>query len=104
MKKILEERKDIVFFIKLYPLPMHAGSYGKAKAIVCNNFSLDLLDKAFEKKELPEPKCETTVVDDNIKLATKLGINGTPALILPNGTLISGYMEPDELVKLIVKQ
>jgi thiol:disulfide interchange protein DsbC len=104
MKKILGKRKDIVFYIKLYPLPMHKGSYDKAKAIVCENYSPELLDKVFEKQELPKPNCETSVLDDNIKLAQKLGITGTPALILPDGTLISGYMEADALIKKITNQ
>lgn len=103
MKKVIKERKDIAFFIKLYPLPMHKDAYAKAKAIVCEK-SLSLLDDAFEKKPLPTPKCETTVIDDNIKLAQKLGITGTPAIIMPDGRLIPGYLEADALIKQIEKK
>jgi thiol:disulfide interchange protein DsbC len=102
MKKIIEKRKDITFFIKMYPLPMHKGADEKAKAIVCEK-SLNLLDDAFDKKPLPAPKCETTVIDDNIKLAEKLGIRGTPAIILPNGSIIPGYKDADSLISLIDK-
>ena len=102
MKKVIEKRKDIVFFIKMYPLPMHKDSYAKAKAIVCEK-SLSLLDEAFEKKPLPAAKCETSALDENIKLAEKLGIRGTPAIILPNGTLIPGYKDADALIALIEK-
>jgi len=103
MKKVIEKRKDIVFFIKLYPLPMHKNAYDKAKAIVCEK-SLSLLEDAFANKSLPKPKCETTALDDNIKLAGKLGIRGTPALILPNGSVIPGYKDADSLISLIEKQ
>ncbi len=103
MKKVIEERKDIAFYIFLYPLPMHKGAYEKSKAIMCEN-SVALLEDAFENKELPEPKCETTVIDENIKLAEKLGIEGTPAIILPNGTLISGARSARALIKLIDKK
>ncbi len=102
MKKVIEKRKDIVFFIKLYPLPMHKGAYDKAKAIVCEK-SLALLEDAFEKKPLPAPKCETSALDENIKLTEKLGIRGTPAIILPNGTIVPGYKEADALIALIEK-
>ena len=102
MKKVIEKRKDIVFFIKMYPLPMHKGAYDKAKAIVCEK-SLALLEDAFEKKPLPAPKCETSALDENIKLAEKLGIRGTPAIILPNGTIVPGYKEADALIALIEK-
>ncbi len=103
MKKVIKERKDIAFFIKLYPLPMHKEAYEKAKAIVCEK-SLSLLEDAFEKKPLPKPKCETSAIDDNVKLAQKLGISGTPAIIMPDGRVIPGYMDADALIKSIEKK
>jgi thiol:disulfide interchange protein DsbC len=102
MKKVLEKRKDIAFYIVLYPLPMHADSERKSKSIQCEK-SLALLDEAFEKKNIPDPTCKTPVIDDNIKLGKKLGITGTPALILPDGLLVSGYREADVLISLVDK-
>jgi thiol:disulfide interchange protein DsbC len=103
MKKITKERKDISFYIKLYPLPMHKDAYAKAKAIVCEK-SLSLLDDAFERKPLPAANCETSSIDDNISLAQKLGISGTPAIIMPDGRLIPGYLDADALIKAIEKK
>ena len=100
MKKVIEKRKDIAFYIKMFPLKIHPGAYEKAKAIVCEK-SLVLLDDAFEKKELPKPKCETTVVDENLKLAEKLGISGAPTLIMPDGRVMSGYREADAIISLV---
>jgi len=97
MKKVIEERKDIAFYIKMFPLPMHKGAYDKAKAIVCEK-SLALLEDAFEKKELPKPKCDTKVIDENIKLAEKLGITGTPALIFPGGRVVPGAMDAKAII------
>jgi thiol:disulfide interchange protein DsbC len=102
-KKVIEKRKDIVFFVKLFPLKMHPDAYDKAKAIVCEKSSLALLNDAFDKKQLPKPNCETKVIDENINLAEKLGITGTPAIILPNGILVPGYKEADALIELIDK-
>ena len=100
MKKVITERRDIAFYIILYPLPMHKDAYDKAKAILCEK-SLDLLDAAFEKKPLPKPSCDTKAVDENLKLAEKLGITGTPAVIFPDGTLIPGAMEADAIIRQI---
>jgi thiol:disulfide interchange protein DsbC len=100
MKKIIEERKDIVFYIKLFPLRIHPGAYEKSKAIVCEN-SLVLLEEAFDKKPLPKPKCETPVIDENIKLAERLGISSLPVLILPDGRVIQGYRDSKTLIHLI---
>lgn len=82
---------------------MHKEAYDKAKAIICEK-SLDLLDAAFEKKPLPKPSCDTKAVDENIKLAEKLGISGTPAIIFPDGSLIPGAVEADAIIQQIDKK
>jgi thiol:disulfide interchange protein DsbC len=100
MKKITEGRKDIAFYIIMYPLKIHPEAYKKAKAIVCEK-SILLLEDAFNKKPLPEPKCETTSLDEKIKLAEKLGISSTPTLILPDGRVFPGYKDAKTLLDLI---
>jgi thiol:disulfide interchange protein DsbC len=102
MKKVIEKRKDIVFNIKMFPLKMHPNAYEKSKVIVCEK-TLAILEDAFAKKQLPKPSCETTVIDENIKLGEKLGITGTPAIIMPNGSLVPGYKDADSLISLIDK-
>jgi thiol:disulfide interchange protein DsbC len=102
MKKIIEESKDIAFYIKMFPLKMHPGAYEKAKTIVCEK-SLALLEEAFEKGQLPKAKCETSAVDENIKLAEKLGISSTPASILPDGRIVRGYFDAKTFLNMIGK-
>jgi len=103
MKKVVNERKDIAFHIKMFPLKMHPNAYDKARAIVCEK-SLSLLEDSFEKKQLPAPKCKTAAVDDNIKLAEKLGISGAPTLIMPDGRVVAGFRDAGSLKELILKK
>ncbi|TAN43646.1 MAG: DsbC family protein [Nitrospirae bacterium] len=103
MKKVVEERKDIAFQIKMFPLPTHKGAYEKSKAIVCGK-SLALLEEAFEKKPIAKAACKTTDVDKNIALAKKLGFNGTPVMVLPNGRAISGFREAAAIKELVDKK
>lgn len=100
IKEIAAKRKDIAFYIKLYPLDMHPQAYEKAKAILCEN-SFEMLDAAFEGKEVPKAKCDTKEVDRNIETAKKLGIRGTPGIVLPDGRLVPGYVEAGVLLELI---
>jgi thiol:disulfide interchange protein DsbC len=100
MKKVTDERKDIVFYIKLFPLKNHPEAYQKSKSIVCEK-SLALLEEAFEKKPIPKPKCETSAVDEIIKLTEKLGITSVPSLVLPDGRIIPGYKDAKTLINLI---
>jgi len=56
---------------------------------------------AFAGKEVPAAACKSDAVDETIRLAGRLKIEGTPTMILPDGRLISGYMEADALLALI---
>ncbi len=76
---------------------MHPMAYGKAKAIVCEK-SLALLEDAHSGKPLPEPKCDTTAVDESMKLAEKLGLSSVPVLIYPDGRIMPGYKDAKTLL------
>ena len=100
MKKVVEKRKDIVSYIRLLPLKMHPDAQWKAKSIMCNK-SLQMLDDNFAKKPIPRTECQTKEVDNTIKMAEKLGITGTPTIILSSGKMHSGTMSADQLIELI---
>ncbi len=101
LKKVVKADPDIVFFIKLYPLrKIHPDSYRIAQAIVCED-SIDLLEASFAGKKIPDPECESSVVDNTIALARKLGISSTPTMVLPDGRLAPGFMPAKDILRLI---
>jgi thiol:disulfide interchange protein DsbC len=100
MKKVVEKRKDIVFFVKMLPLPMHPDAGWKAKSIICKK-SVKLLEDNFAKKKIEKVECDTKAVEANTQLASELGINGTPAMVLQDGRVMPGYKEADALIKII---
>ncbi|MFH1014601.1 MAG: DsbC family protein [Nitrospirota bacterium] len=101
IKKVVEKRKDIAFYIKLFPLTkLHPDAYWKSKSIICEK-SLKLLEDNFEKKTIPKPSCKTDVIDKNIKLAASLGISGTPTSVLPDGSVLTGSLQADKLIEFI---
>jgi len=103
MKKVVAKRKDIVFYMKMFPLVnIHPKAYAKAKAIICeqsNEKSLKLLEDAYAKKPLPEASCKTDMVDRNLALGARIGISGTPALIFEDGRLVSGAISAEEIIR-----
>lgn len=54
LKKLAKIAPDVAIDIMLFPLQMHPDAYGKSRAIL-ESRSLDVLDKAFEGKEVPSP-------------------------------------------------
>lgn len=103
IKGIISNRKDIAFYIKLFPLQMHPEAYAKSKTVVCKK-STKLLDDAMAGKTLPKPDCKSEEVDNNLKLGEELGIRGTPAIIFPDGRLLPGYLPADALIELMEKK
>lgn len=103
IKKVIAEKKDVAFYMKLFPFKVNTEAYEKSKAIVCEK-SLELLENAYDKKPILKAKCETTAVDENIKLAEKLGITATPTMIMPDGRVISGKRDAKTLKELIDKK
>jgi thiol:disulfide interchange protein DsbC len=105
MKKVLKERDDVVFFIKMLPVrELHPKAYEKSKAIVCaesNEERIGLLEAAYEKKPIPEPSCETSAIDENIALARSIGVTGTPAVIFEDGKMVPGAMRAEDIVRTI---
>ena len=89
LKKVIAERKDIVFYLKLMPLKFHPDAHWKAESILCAK-SIERLEENFEKKPIPKPDCKTKVVDETIKVGQELGITGTPTLIMPDGLVVVG--------------
>lgn len=100
MKKVTAKRTDIAFYLKFFPLKGHVDAYWKSKSIVCSK-SLKLLEDNFEKRPIPRNDCATAEIDNNIKFGEKNGVTGTPTLILPDGSVYSGFTDADKLIKMI---
>jgi len=100
MEKVVKERKDIAFYIILFPLRSHKDAYWKSKSIVCNQ-SLKMLEDAFARKEIPRTDCDTKEIDANIKLAESFGITGTPTMVFMDGRVHTGTLPASQLITLI---
>ncbi|MGE5189431.1 MAG: DsbC family protein [Gemmatimonadota bacterium] len=100
IKKIVSERHDIVFLVKLYSRVNNATTTRKALSVICSG-SEKLLDDAYAGKALPDPTCETPVVAETFRLAGTLGIRGTPTMILPDGRVVRGYRDANAILTLL---
>ncbi len=100
MEKVLQERKDIAFYIFLYPLGFHEDAYWKSKSILCNK-SLKMLEDAYAGKEIFHSECDPKEIDANIRIAEALGIPGPPTLVLPDGRMRKGSLPADQIIDFI---
>jgi thiol:disulfide interchange protein DsbC len=102
LKKLEQIAPDLAIHIMLFPLQMHPGAYDKARTIL-ESKSRDVLDQAFEGKDVPKPSQESSraMIDATIKFAGSHGISGTPTLVLPDGRIEVGGRDAEEVRKML---
>lgn len=101
LRKAVAQDPDVAFFVMPYPRnPNDKATWRTCLAVVCSK-SGKALDDAYAGKALPEADCKTDAVDETIRLAGRLRIEGTPSMILPDGRLISGSMSAEALLSLL---
>ena len=102
IKQVVARDPEVAFFVRVYSRNNNPQSVQKALSIVCGKKdAAKLLDDAFAGKKLPPATCKTNAVEETAKIAGKLGIRGTPAMVLSDGRLISGYMQADAILGLL---
>lgn len=102
MKTVVAKDPDVAFYIKLYSRSNSPAVDEKAKSVICSR-SLAMLEDAYAGKPLPPPVCNTGATYETFKLAEKLNIRGTPALVMPDGRIVGGYRTADALLKLLAE-
>lgn len=102
LKRLAALEPDLAIYVKMFPLSIHPAAYDRARAILAAGTS-DALDRAFGGLPLPpvQPGEGRSAVDETVKLAASLGITATPALVLPDGRLITGFRDADAIMKLL---
>jgi thiol:disulfide interchange protein DsbC len=100
LKKLVAVNRDVAVYLKLFPLKSHPNAYAKAQVIL-ENGSLSMLEESYAGRKLPAPGPRNTgaVLDETIKLAASLGIDATPTIIFPDGSLAEGYMDAAQIRK-----
>ena len=84
----------------LYPRNGPASkSWNTAEEVWCsadqnNALTMAKLDRKFETSS-----CDASIVSSHFVMGQEVGLSGTPAIVLDDGTLIGGYVPPDQLTQ-----
>jgi thiol:disulfide interchange protein DsbC len=79
---------------------LNSQSYVKAQSVWCSSDRNTALTDAKLGKTLPEKKCANPIAK-NVELADRIGLSGTPTLVLDNGEIISGYVAAEKLKEIL---
>ncbi|NUF28496.1 bifunctional protein-disulfide isomerase/oxidoreductase DsbC [Gilliamella sp. ESL0254] len=61
-------------------------------------------ENAYKGNTIPKANSMVPYVTQQFNIGRKIGINGTPAIILPDGELVSGYVPADKLIETLDKK
>ncbi len=102
LKKLAKIAPDVAIHIMLFPLPMHPAAYDKSRTIF-ETKSLELMDKAFDGKEIPKPSKESSkkAIDEIIKFSNANGISGTPTMVMPDGKIEVGMRDAETMKRML---
>lgn len=73
-------------------------SYDKLVSVWCSDDRLEAMNRAKAGKSNPSKTCENNVAE-SYALGGRLGVTGTPAIVLQDGSLVPGYVAADRLAK-----
>ena len=68
-----------------------------AEQVWCSSDRQNALTLAKLGKEFPTSDCDASMVQKHYVIGRDVGLSGTPAIVLDDGTLLGGYIAPDQL-------
>ena len=77
-----------------------SSSYDKWVSVWCSGNKQIAMSKAKNGSRIPKKKCDNPV-EMQFALGRAVGVRGTPSLILENGQLVPGYVQPLELLEIL---
>ena len=101
-EKDLQKIDNITVYLFLYPI-LSADSMEKARNIWCSKDKPKTWQDWMTKGQTPSSlSCESSAMLRNLEYGKKHKINGTPTILLADGSRVPGAIEAKELEKLLL--
>ncbi len=82
---------------------LRSQTYNEMVSIWCSDDQVGAMDKAKRRQKVPSNSCENTV-KEQYELGVLFGVNGTPAMVLDDGSMQPGYLPAPRLISLLVEK
>jgi len=100
LDEYMDEGIEIRYF--LYPRNgPRTESWAKAENVWCADDRNEALTLAKLDKSFPMHDCDSSVITSHYAIGQDVGLRGTPAIVIEDGTLFSGYMPAKQLSEAI---
>lgn len=82
----------------LYPRNGPASrAWNTSEEVWCSDDRANALTMAKQDRKFETSSCDASIVKRHYQLGQEVGLSGTPAIVLDDGTLLGGYLPPDQL-------
>ncbi|MBX2808695.1 MAG: DsbC family protein [Cellvibrionaceae bacterium] len=78
---------------------IQSNSAKKLATVWCSDQSEDLMTRFKQGEDLPLATCDVNPIGEHYMLGQRLGVRGTPAIILSTGKIIPGAVSPEYLAE-----
>ena len=78
---------------------LKSSTYSRMVSVWCAKDRNAALTEAKSGKAVAETQCADNPVEKEYEIGVQIGLRGTPGILLPDGRLLPGYLEPDALAK-----
>jgi len=103
MHKQMKQYNELGIVMRYLAYPrsgVNTPSYYKAVSVWCADDKKAAMTQSKSGVTLPKVECENPV-KMHMDAAKTVGVTGTPTLVLENGRVIPGYVEPKRLIKML---
>ncbi|MFQ3189429.1 MAG: thiol:disulfide interchange protein DsbC [Paraglaciecola sp.] len=95
----MAEYNDLGITVRYLAFPrggLNSSSYSDMVSVWCADNKQEAMDNAKAGGTVASKNCETKVAEQ-YAFGQKIGVNGTPNIIMPDGSVIPGYQPPKQL-------
>ncbi|MGM0593270.1 MAG: thioredoxin fold domain-containing protein [Pseudomonadota bacterium] len=103
----MDEMNELGITVRYLAYPragVGSPSYDKAVKVWCAEDRNKAMDLAKAQQAVKGQSCADNPVRAQMRLGEKVGVTGTPAIVLSDGKLMPGYAPPEKLAALLEKQ
>jgi thiol:disulfide interchange protein DsbC len=100
----MKQMNDLGITVRYLAFPragVGSPSYYKAESVWCAADRNQAMDDAKLRGKVVQKRCDDSPVKAQYELGQKIGVTGTPAIILDNGKLMPGYAPPQKLAAML---
>lgn len=97
----INQRGVTVNYVMLPRAGVGSGSHKKTISALCSDVPADAITNAMQNINPADKNCKSNSMSQHMQIAQRLKVNSTPTIILPNGQLKVGLINPEQLFALL---